>query len=487
MRILLINAPAEYAALVTTGWDRKAEDIGTFPPIGLSYVAGYLKKYTNHEVTILDALAERLGYEQLEQRIAQIQPDLVGTTVFTQTFYDTLLLARTVKKISKDIYFCVGGTQHLRMLLEETMSHPEIDFAVRGEGEVIFANLLDALEHRKPLAKVDGISFRENGKVVTVGIEGYIRDINELPSPAFELLPIEKYRSAIGTGRVTGTIATSRGCPYKCTYCDRPHRSFREYSPERVMSEMRYFYANGVREFVFFDDMFNITTKRVIGLSNALLQEFPDITWSFRGRADRVTEEMVLIAKKSGCKQMMFGIEAANDEDLKSIKKNLTIKQLLDALALCKKHGIETSTNWIIGLPCHKSRQDILDLLDTAKKCGTDYVQFNILVPFNGTELYEEGIKKNILPRDFWRNYVLDPQPNAYAPVWDEYLSRDELSELLKVCYRGFYLRPSKILDHVLRVKSFAHFMEKVRGGLVVLGVRGFKRDKISSTSPTEM
>lgn len=482
VKVLLINAPSEYAALVTTNWDRKAEDIGTFPPIGLSYLAGYLLKYTSHEVIILDALADRLGYEQLEQRIAEIKPDLVGTTVFTQTFYDTLLLARITKKVSPDIWFCVGGTQHLRMLLEETMTHHEIDFAVRGEGEIIFANLLDALEHNKPLADVEGISYRENGKVITVGTEGYIHDINELPSPAFDLLPTEKYRSAIGSGRQAGTIATSRGCPYQCTFCDHPYRTYREYSAERIASEIRHFYDNGVREFVFFDDMFNITPKRVIELSKVMLREFPGITWSFRGRADKVTEEMILIAKESGCRQMMFGIEAARDEDLKSIKKSITIKQLVDTIALCKKHGVETSTNWIIGLPCHKSRQDVLDLLDTTIRCGTDYVQFNILVPFNGTELYEEGIRKGILDPDFWRNYVLDPQPNAYAPVWDEYLSRDELSELLKTCYQRFYLRPSKILDHMFRVKSFSHFMEKVRGGLVVLGVRGFKRNKVSST-----
>ena len=266
MKVILINAPSKHAALVTSGWDRKAEDIGTFPPIGLSYIAGYIVNNTKHDVIIIDALADRLGYEQLEQRIAQLEPDLVGTSVFTQTFYDTLLLAKITKKVSKNIYFCVGGTQHLRMLLKETLSHPEIDFAVRGEGEIIFANLLDALEQKKPLADVEGMSYKENGKVVSVGQEGYIKDINTLPSPAFELLPTEKYKSAIGSGMQAGTIATSRGCPYQCTFCDHPYRTYRAYNTERIVSEINYFYTRGVREFVFFDDMFNITAKRVIEL-----------------------------------------------------------------------------------------------------------------------------------------------------------------------------------------------------------------------------
>jgi radical SAM superfamily enzyme YgiQ (UPF0313 family) len=159
------------------------------------------------------------------------------------------------------------------------------------------------------------------------------------------------------------------------------------------------------------------------------------------------------------------------------------MKELTDTLSLCKKHGIETSTNWIIGLPCHKSRRDVLDLLATTIECGTDYVQFNILVPFNGTAIFDEGVAKGVLTPDFWKKHVLNPQSNAYAPVWDEYLSREDLSELLSICYKKFYLRPSKILDHLLRVKSWTHFKEKARGVLVVLGVLGFKRDKISSAS----
>jgi radical SAM superfamily enzyme YgiQ (UPF0313 family) len=479
MKVVLINAPSKHAALVTSGWDRKAEDIGAFPPIGLSYIAGFLTKHTKHDVKIIDAIADGLGYEELGQQITQLKPDIVGTTVFTQTFYDTLLLAQITKKISKTIYFCVGGTQHLRMFLGETLSHSEIDFAVRGEGEVIFANLLEALELNKPLHEVEGISFKKNGEIISVGEEGYMKEINEFPPPAFEMLPTEKYKSAIGSGKTAGTIATSRGCPYQCRFCDHPYRTYRAYSTERILSEINYFYVRGIREFVFFDDMFNITPKRVIELSAAMLKVFPNIAWSFRGRADQVTEEMILIAKKAGCNQMMFGIEAANDEDLKSIKKNITIKQLVDTLALCKKHGIETSTNWIIGLPCHKSRKDILDLLNFTIKCGTDYVQFNILVPFAGTEIYAEGVKKNIIDPDFWKRYVLNPQPNSYAPVWDEYLTRDELSELLKTCYRKFYLRPVKIMDHVFRVKSFSHLKEKARGALVVMGVLGFKRHKV--------
>lgn len=476
MRLMLINSPSKYGAFVTSDWDRTAEDIGAFPPIGLSYLAGYLVKQTRHDVKMLDVIAERLDDKQIEERIKEYQPDMVGTTVFTPTFYDSLMLARLVKKTVPNCYFCVGGTQHMRMFLKETLHHPEIDFAVRGEGEVALANLLDALEKGTPLSAVEGISFKKDGEIVSPGAEGYIKDINVLPSPAFELMPLDKYKSAIGTGEPCGTIATSRGCPYSCSFCDRPYRSYRSFSNERILSEMEFFYNRGIKEFVFFDDMFNISPKRVVEISDVMIKKFPDIIWSFRGRADQVTEEMAVKAKKAGCVQMMFGIEAAKDEDLKAIKKKITTKQLVDSIALCKKLGIETSTNWIIGLPVHKSAQDILDLMDFAINSGTDYVQFNILIPYAGTEIYELGIKKNILPPRFWNEYVLNPVPHAYIPVWDEYLSREELSELLKVCYRGFYLRPSYILKSALKVRSYSHFRTLLRGMLTIMGFGGFRR-----------
>lgn len=479
MKVLLINAPSKYAAVTTADWDTTAEDIGAFPPIGISYLAGYLVKNSSHEVKILDTLAERLDYNQIEGRIKEFQPEIVGLTAFTPTFYDVLQIVKIVKKNIPDCYVCLGGS-HVTAYPNETMTHQELDFLVHGEGEIIFVNLLDALEKRRDISAIEGISFRKNGSVIHNINKGYIKDINSLPSPAFDLLPLEKYKSAIGTGNTVGTIASSRGCPYECTYCNRPYRTYRSYTNERILSEMDYFYKRGIREFVFFDDMFNLTPKRVIEISDAITAQFPNIIWSFRGRVDQVTEEMVRRAKKSGCRQILFGVEAGKDEDLKAIKKRINTKQVVDSIAICKKMGLETSTNWIIGLPTHKNRKDILDLLDFAIKTGTDYAQFNILIPYAGTEIFAEGVKQNVLPADFWNEYVLNPTPNAYIPIWEEYLSREELSELLKICYRKFYLRPSKILEHVSKVRSISQFKSKFRGMLTVMGFGGFKREKAS-------
>ncbi|MFA5336818.1 MAG: radical SAM protein, partial [Candidatus Omnitrophota bacterium] len=276
----------------------------------------------------------------------------------------------------------------------------------------------------------------------------------------------------------------SRGCPYECTYCNRPYRTYRSYTNERILSEMDYFYKQGIREFVFFDDMFNINPKRVIDISDSIIKQFPDITWSFRGRVDQVSEDMVKKAKQAGCRQIMFGVEAAKDEDLKAIKKKINTQQVINAIKICRKLGLETSTNWIIGLPTHKTRQDIIDLLNFAIKTGTDYAQFNILIPYAETEIFNDGVERRVLPQNFWNEYVLNPTPNAYIPIWEEHLSREELSALLKICYHKFYLRPSNIVKNILKIKSFSHFKTKFKGMLTVLGFGGFKREKAQKEQP---
>lgn len=477
MKVLLINAPSVHAAVTTADWDTTAEDIGAFPPIGLSYLAGYLQKYTDHQVSILDTLALRMDAHQIEKHIRKVQPDLVGITAFTPTFYDVLQVCKMAKKSRPDCLVCLGGS-HVDTFTEETMFHPEVDFCVHGEGEVIFAELLQAIEKGAPLSGVKGITFKQGGQLVGTGQPGYHKDLNTLPPPAFNLLPLDRYKSAIGTGAIVGVIASSRGCPYHCTYCNRPYQTYRQYSVERIMQEMHFHYQRGTREFLFFDDMFNITPKRVIEISQAIKANFPDIIWSFRGRVDQVTEEMVQVAMDSGLSQILFGVEAGSDEDLKAIRKNITTQQVIKAMAICKKLGLETSTNWIIGLPTHKSRQDIINLLNFAIKTGTDYAQFNILIPYIETPIFAEGVAKGILPTDFWPDYVRHPRPNVLIPIWEENLTRAELSQLLKTCYRRFYLQPNKVIKQVLSVRTPSHFITKFKGMLTILGFGGLNQKK---------
>jgi len=480
MKVLLINPPATHIAVTSHGWMTTAEDIGAFPPIGLLYLAGALKNRTDAKIAVIDMVLEGMTIEELKVKVKEFSPDLVGITAFTPIFYDVMEVVKAVKSVEKNCHVCLGNA-HVSAYPEETIEKPEIDFLLLGEGEYNFVNLVYALSKGDDLRTVDGLVFKDKDKkIIKVGKPGYIDDINAIPFPAFDLLPFDRYYSAIGTGNTVGTICSSRGCPYECTFCCKPYRTYRIRTPDNIISEMELYYNLGIREFFFFDDMFNITSQRVIDIAEAILTSGMKIIWSFRGRVDQVNLDMLKVAKKSGCRQILFGVETATDEGLRLIKKRINTKQVIEAVNLTKKMGLETNTNWIIGFAHHKSRQDVVDLIDFAIKVGSDYAQFNILIPYSGTEIFDEGVRKGVLDGDFWRNYTINPAPHALIPIWDEYLSREELSELLRMCYTRFYFRPGKILLNLTRIKNIRHLKNKIRGALVLLGLGGHKNRKAS-------
>jgi len=196
-----------------------------------------------------------------------------------------------------------------------------------------------------------------------------------------------------------------------------------------------------------------------------------------------VTEDMLRLAKKSGCRQALFGVEDATDEGLKRINKKITVEQVRRAVRLCRKLGILTSTNWIIGFPHHKAREDILHLIDTAVAIDSDFAQFNIMIAYDGTEIFKEGVAKGLFPADIWRRHAANPVANFVEPIWEEHLSRSELSQLLKLCYRRFYFRPLPIFRKLLRLRRLSELVLFVKGALTILGIKGYHRKKHAAQS----
>lgn len=476
MKILLVNPPVVHAAVTTLDWMPTSEDIGAFPPIGLMYLAAILRKHTDYEIKIIDMDLEKMSVQELGEWVARFSPDIAGITTFTPIFYDVMQVTKEIKRVKKDCYVCLGGA-HTSTYPMETMEKSEVDFLMLGESEFNFLSLVQTIDCGKDLRKVPGLVMRDqDGKILQTSESGYIEDINALPFPAFDLLPFQRYHSAIGTGDVVGTICSSRGCPYECTFCCKPYRTYRMRTPDNIIAEMKQYYDRGVREFFFFDDMFNITPKRVIDVSWAIMTAELKITWSFRGRVDQVTEDMLKVAKKSGCRQILFGVETATDEGLRLIKKKISTQQILRTVKLCKKVGMETNTNWIIGFPHDKTVADIENLIRFAIKVNSDYAQFNILIPYAGTEIFREGVAKGILPEHFWRDYTINPVPRALVPIWEEHLSRQELSQLLRRCYQRFYFRWGQIVKHFIKIKNLHHLQRKIKGVFILLGQGGYKK-----------
>ena len=223
MKVLLI-APPEINILPEPETSNIRDTSGCYPPLGLLYISSYLRKNSNHQISVLDAHLSKVTYEQLEHQIKEIDPDIVGIQSTTFTIKDTLLVAKLVKKVNKNIHVNIGGP-HVLIYPKETLSFLEVDSLTIGEGEVTFTELVDCLEQKKDLKTVKGIAFKIGEEFITNEPREFVENLDELPFPARDLLPIKDYYSRISKSKFLTTFLSSR-ISYQLFFFIKP--AFRE-------------------------------------------------------------------------------------------------------------------------------------------------------------------------------------------------------------------------------------------------------------------
>jgi radical SAM superfamily enzyme YgiQ (UPF0313 family) len=470
MKVLLISPPA-FNAIRGDSSDIFEEESGIYPPLGLMYVAAYLKAHTDHSVEILDTQANGLTYSQIEKEIRRISPDIVGITTLTFTLIDVINIAKMVRRIDDNIHICLGGP-HVYIYPDETILFPFVDSVVLGEGEVTFAELANALEKNTPLSEVKGIVFKNGGETVNTGLRESNANLDSLPFPDRGITPYKKYTSVLSKESLMTTMMTSRGCPFSCIYCHRPHmgKKYRTRSAVNVVDEMEECADMGIREFMIFDDIFTLDRNRVFEVCKEIINRRLDISWDIRSRVNTVDYEMLKQLKKAGCKRISYGIESGTDKVLKALKKGTTLKQSEEAIKMTKKLGITTLADFMIGSP-EEEREDILKTIELALRLKPDFAQFTITTPYPATELYRLGLESGLIKDDYWKGFAEEPDDGFETPVWEENLSREELFALLLLAYKRFYLRPGYIIKSLIKVRSFKELKKKMRAGFKVFKI----------------
>jgi radical SAM superfamily enzyme YgiQ (UPF0313 family) len=467
LKVLLVNPPA-FNTIVGNNPEIIDEERGFNPPLGLLYLAGYLKKFRpQYEVEVLDAQVEELTYEQLKEKILLAAPDVVGFTTMTLTLLDVLETGRLVRMINHKIKIIWGGP-HVHLYPEETIKFPEVDYLVLGEGERTFAELLDNLENPEKLKEIPGLVLKEGGFFKT-GEPVFIEDLDTLPPPARQITSYQKYSSVVARRTPVTTMITSRGCPFRCIFCDRPHlgKRFRAHSPKYVVDEMEVCLKMGIAEILVYDDTFTVDRPRAAAICDEIVRRKLEFGWDIRARVNSVDEELLKKLKAAGCSRIHYGVEAGTDEILKILRKGITLEEVRRAFSLTKKIGIQTLGYFMIGSP-GESRQHILKTIEFARRLSADFVHITITTPFPATELYRLGIQKGIFG-DFWREFARNPQPGFKPKYWNEYLSEEELQELIVKAYKSFYLRPTYITRKIFGLRSFGELGRKMKAGLKVL------------------
>lgn len=413
------------------------------PPIGLAYIASILRE-NGFKVRIIDNVVEKLSLDEIVKKVRG--SPIVGISTTTPTFNTALKYAKKIKEALENVFVILGGI-HVSFMPYSALEHEYVDAVCIGEGEYTMLELAERIEREKTLEGVRGLIYKENGRIIDNGRRDFIKNLDELPFPAYDLLPLEKY-SILGQMLEHFPMMSSRGCPFGCRYCASSlfmGRSFRARSAENVVDEIEWLQDKfGAKYIGFGDDTFTLNKKRVLKICEEIKRRSLDVEWSCSSRVDTIDSETIKEMKRAGCNCIYYGVESANQKILNEYyRKRISLEQVKDAVKKTKEHGIITVCSFIIGAPM-ETREDMMKTLKFSIKLNPDYAQYSILTPYPGTEIYREAKERGWLLTENFDEYTCG------KPVLKNfYLTPKEISRFLRYCYVRFYLRPKFIWKEI--------------------------------------
>jgi anaerobic magnesium-protoporphyrin IX monomethyl ester cyclase len=388
-----------------------------FPPLGLSYVAAYLRAH-GVSVNIVDCTF--MDEKDALERIRKSKPAIVGVQAMFSMKEEALRFAQLLRR---DCEFLVAGGPLPTSNPEEFLS--SFDVVVVGEGEQTMLELVFAEQNHTSLEKVDGIAFKNTDQIRFTRARGFIEDLDTVPFPLREMFDNAAYKRyyARRFGYTTTSVITSRGCPFQCDFCSRPifGNRFRSRTPRNIAEEVECVQKLGYDRIWFADDCFTLDRKRLLDICDELIRRRISIGWECLSRVDTVDSTVAKRMKRAGCMRVFFGIESGNDSILKVMRKQATVKQARDAVSIFKNAGVQTGAFFILGYP-GEDDETVLDTVNFASSLPLDYLSFTFPYPIPGTRLFER-VKDKMLCQE-WK------EPTGFHLMKHKLLFRTAFSEL---------------------------------------------------------
>jgi len=453
--------------------------MGVVPPAGLATLSAILERDGVADVEILDAQALGLDVDEVVAEAGARAPDWIGLTASTPIVKNAYAIARGVRRLLPGARIVLGGP-HPSILPDEALAEPAVDCVLVGEAETTLPRLVagDAPE------TIPGLVWRgPQGDIVRNPLPPLVEDLDSLPDPAFEKLPIERYRPSLGNYLhlpALGFTAT-RGCYAKCTFCNQNifGSRVRTLPAERLVAfveSLRDRY--GVREVQFYDDVFLGTKKRIRGFCEAMIARRVGVSWSCFMRAELTDAETASLMKRAGCYLVLFGIESADPSVLGEMRKNVSLDRTREALAVFRREGVLLKCGFILGYP-GETRETMRRTVDLALEIAPHAAAFNLATPFPGTQLYSRCLEEGTLESTDWDDY-----DQAHALIAIPGVSRQELLDLYRGAYRRFYLRPGAVLRWAARVRSWDQLAMMTRAFLRIVSLVFLERGRLPRRAP---
>ena len=397
-------------------------------PLSLGYLAGAVKKHTLWDVmaynadfvpkseVIKNSYITEIGFEsyldnlknlstpawkEIISTILEYKPTVLGISAMSCNFASARIVAKLAKEINKDTIVIVGGP-HPSMVGSQALQCADIDISVKGEGEQTIVELLKAVEAKKELNSIKGISYRKNGQVIENAPRDFIEDLDSLCFPheaaSFVLKDYDKYPKF-----AFKYIFATRGCPYNCFFCGSRNiwsHKVRFRSIENIIKEMKALREKKVNSITFEDDTFGINKDYITRLCDAIITGCPGLKWSCELHVKLVDEKIVSLMKKAGCYSISIGIESGNNAILKKIRKNITIEEAMAACRIIKKQGVELCGFFMVGFP-YETEASLKDTMIAMNKIDYDALVYSIFTPYPGTESFEFCKQNGLIKGDY--------------------------------------------------------------------------------------
>jgi anaerobic magnesium-protoporphyrin IX monomethyl ester cyclase len=473
MRVLVANPPwpgPGYGARSDVRWPHKRSDKYIEYPIYLSYTVAVLEE-AGFDVSFVDAIMDELSIEGFAQRVHEHGPRLAIIETSTPSIAFDLETAAAIKEMSPETFVALIGS-HVTYFDQQTVAeNPAVDAVIRGEFEYTSADLARALRNGGSPTSLDlggvlGLTYRDADSDVRRNADRPLFEpLDQMPFPARHIVKGEGYRAGIYSGGHPTAMISSRGCPYRCTFCLWPGilygHKFRPRSAKNVVDEIEEAVRTyGHDEIYFDDDTFSIDRQRVLDICHLILEREleREVEWIAQCRVDTVDREILEAMKAANCGYILFGVESGSPQLLKRMKKGITPDKVRTAFRLTREVGIKTQAFFLFGVP-GETQETIRETIDFAKEINASSTQFAVAIPHPGTALYEECKTNGWLTSENWADYT--SEASLIETPW---LTAQEAEKARIRAYREYYYRPQFIVGEALKIRRLADIKRLARG-----------------------
>ena len=457
IKVLLMNMPS---TIKVYGESALKGIMAPRPLLSMAELAGSVL-YAGGDCKILDLQTSDNPYKEIDDSIENYKPDYVGLTFTTLLFNEAKEISEYIKKSYPKIKIISGGV-HPSIYPEQILKETSSDIVVFGEGDITLQEIVKG----KPLKSIKGLMYKmKNNKIVKNPSRELIKNLDDLPMPAWHLFNAKIYMNpkAVARESPVGTIGTSRGCVFGCTYCNKSvfGRRFRAKSVKRVVDEFELLLKNGFKEIHVWDDMFATDLKRGKEICDEIIKRGLKFSWQLECgvRVDCVDKEFFEKCAKAGCYKVAFGFESGNNKVLQSINKGTTIEQGRNAARWAKEAGMETTGFFMLGLP-GDTIETMEETINYACSLDLDYAKATILVPFPSTPIFDYFEEKGLLKTKDWSKYNFHTPSKVYS---HPSLSWEVLEKYYDKFHKRFYFRPSYIIKRFIRSFKRGELLDDIK------------------------